>query len=230
MKNILSLFSIVAVLFSTVAFATDVTSNESKQIDWSTLNEHVQVKEIANPFENLEIEQIRMLQQVAIVDDITASGQEIDAESKKLADTARKTLADQGIDIKSMFKIREEIITQREQEFQSTNPALDNQNIEMSGFLLPLEFEGKKIKEFLLVPYVGACIHEPPPAPNQIVYAKLKTPVEPPSLSMFTAIKVNGLMKSELVSPELNLVDGAKQIPTSYTLTVDSVEFIEPNK
>lgn len=225
MKNIFSLFSIVTLLFSGAVF-----SKEVKQVSWSTLNEHVQTKEIENPFENFEIEQIRMLQQVAIVDDIIASGQEIDDESKKLADTARKTLTEQGIDIDKMFKIREEIITQRKMEFQSTNPALDNQNIEMSGFLLPLEFEGKKIKEFLLVPYVGACIHEPPPAPNQIVYAKLQTPIEPPSLSMFTAIKVNGLMKSELVSPELNLVDGAKQIPTSYTLTVDSVEFIEPNK
>ncbi|WOH39216.1 DUF3299 domain-containing protein [Thalassotalea fonticola] len=225
MKNVFSIFSIVSLLFSSAVFGKEV-----QQVSWSTLNEHVQTKEIENPFENLEIEQIRMLQQVAIVDDITASGQEIDEESKKLADTARKTLTEQGIDIKSMFKIREEIITQREMEFQSTNPALDNQNIEMSGFLLPLEFEGKKIKEFLLVPYVGACIHEPPPAPNQIVYAKLQTPIEPPTLSMFTAIKVNGLMKSELVSPELNLVDGAKQIPTSYTLTVDSVEFIEPNK
>ncbi|WNC67667.1 DUF3299 domain-containing protein [Thalassotalea nanhaiensis] len=230
MKNIFSLFSAVAILLSTTVFANDVKSTDSKKIDWSTLNEHVQTKEIENPFENLEIEQIRMLQQVAIVDDIIASGQEIDDASKKLADDSRKTLTEQGIDIDSMFKIREEIITQREIEFQSTNPALDNQNIEMSGFLLPLEFEGKKIKEFLLVPYVGACIHEPPPAPNQIVYAKLQTPVEPPSLGMFTAIKVNGLMKSELVSPELNLVDGAKQIPTSYTLTVENVEFIEPNK
>ena len=34
---------------------------------------------------------------------------------------------------------------------------------------LPLEFSGKRVTEFLLVPWVGACIHTPPPPPNQIV-------------------------------------------------------------
>ncbi len=29
------------------------------------------------------------------------------------------------------------------------------------------------VSEFFLVPYFGACIHVPPPPPNQIVYVKL---------------------------------------------------------
>jgi hypothetical protein len=39
----------------------------------------------------------------------------------------------------------------------------------MAGFVTPLAFQGTKITEFLLVPYVGACIHVPPPPANQIV-------------------------------------------------------------
>jgi hypothetical protein len=47
---------------------------------------------------------------------------------------------------------------------------LDGAVIRMAGFITPLAFEGTRITEFLLVPYVGACIHVPPPPANQIVY------------------------------------------------------------
>ncbi|MEM6512772.1 MAG: DUF3299 domain-containing protein, partial [Pseudomonadota bacterium] len=41
-------------------------------------------------------------------------------------------------------------------------------------FVVPLEYSDKgRVKEFLLVPYFGACIHYPPPPPNQIVYVIL---------------------------------------------------------
>ena len=44
----------------------------------------------------------------------------------------------------------------------------------LPGFIVPLEIvEGGKVKEFLFVPYFGACIHYPPPPPNQIVYVVL---------------------------------------------------------
>ena len=48
----------------------------------------------------------------------------------------------------------------------------------MPGYLLPLEFSGKLVSEFLLVPWVGACIHTPPPPPNQIVHVKTDKPIE----------------------------------------------------
>ena len=51
------------------------------------------------------------------------------------------------------------------------NPELKGKNIRLVGFPVPLEFnEATKISEFYLVPYFGACIHLPPPPPNQIVF------------------------------------------------------------
>ena len=48
---------------------------------------------------------------------------------------------------------------------------LDGQYIKLPGYIVPLESdEGGLLDEFLLVPYFGACIHVPPPPPNQIVY------------------------------------------------------------
>jgi hypothetical protein len=58
-----------------------------------------------------------------------------------------------------------------------TNPALEGQAVRIPGFVVPLE-EGKDgLKEFLLVPYFGACIHSPPPPANQIIHVLPKTPL-----------------------------------------------------
>ena len=44
-----------------------------------------------------------------------------------------------------------------------------NQKIRMPGFVVPLDALRNGQREFLLVPYFGACIHTPPPPANQIV-------------------------------------------------------------
>lgn len=49
---------------------------------------------------------------------------------------------------------------------------LDGQIVKVPGFIVPLEDGADGVTEFLLVPYFGACIHMPPPPPNQIVYVK----------------------------------------------------------
>lgn len=50
--------------------------------------------------------------------------------------------------------------------------SLDGQRVKIPGYVVPLDFDGQsKMKEFLLVPYYGACIHTPPPPANQIVHA-----------------------------------------------------------
>jgi hypothetical protein len=51
--------------------------------------------------------------------------------------------------------------------------SLDGKRIKLPGFVVPIEGDGKKLSEFLLVPYYGACIHVPPPPANQTVYVKV---------------------------------------------------------
>lgn len=51
----------------------------------------------------------------------------------------------------------------------------DKQNIKIPGFIVPLEFDDNLIvTEFFLVPFFGACIHVPPPPPNQIIYIQFE--------------------------------------------------------
>jgi len=57
--------------------------------------------------------------------------------------------------------------------------ALDGQRVRIAGFTVTLERDDKGIREFLLVPYFGACIHTPPPPPNQIVHVLPAVPLSP---------------------------------------------------
>lgn len=72
--------------------------------------------------------------------------------------------------IKNTLVEEEEDIYQQALASTDVNPALDGQNIRIPGFVVPLEFdEEQTISQFFLVPYFGACLHMPPPPPNQII-------------------------------------------------------------
>jgi len=59
----------------------------------------------------------------------------------------------------------------------------ENKPIRIPGFIVPLESsESKMVTEFFIVPYFGACIHMPPPPPNQIIYVSVEEGVELESL------------------------------------------------
>ena len=60
---------------------------------------------------------------------------------------------------------------------------LDKEQIRLPGYVVPITSDGPgTVKQFLLVPYMGACMHLPPPPPNQIVYVILNEPYELRSL------------------------------------------------
>ena len=58
------------------------------------------------------------------------------------------------------------------------NKSLNGKVVKIPGYLIPLHYEAREIKEFMLVPYIGACIHVPPPPANQLVYVISDLPWE----------------------------------------------------
>lgn len=50
---------------------------------------------------------------------------------------------------------------------------LIGKTISIKGFMIPLDYTAKKIKEFLIVPYMPSCMHVPPPPENMIINAKM---------------------------------------------------------
>ena len=94
------------------------------------------------------------------------------------------------------------------------NEALNGAYIRMPGYIIPLELGAEGVTTFILVPYVGACIHVPPPPPNQLVFVTTETPW--PSDQLWDAVWVTGHMRTHLQSTEL--------AQTGYTLSADAME------
>ncbi len=102
------------------------------------------------------------------------------------------------------------------------NDKLLGQAIRLAGYLLPLEFSETGTKDFLLVPYVGACIHVPPPPPNQIVIVRLAKSFTVKDL--FTPVWVTGRLQTKLQEQSLTLVDGTADIPVGYYIENGTAE------
>ncbi len=72
--------------------------------------------------------------------------------------------------------------------------SLHGKRVRIAGFVVTLERDDKGVREFLLVPYFGACIHTPPPPANQIIHVLPKTPV-PAEVAIFP-VYVTGTLQT----------------------------------
>lgn len=95
--------------------------------------------------------------------------------------------------------------------------AYDNKTVRIPGFMVPVVNTAEGVTAFLLVPYVGACVHVPPPPANQIIFVTSREPYAAGTL--FRAIRVTGLMETQSISTDLAEV--------GYVLDADHIELFE---
>lgn len=89
---------------------------------------------------------------------------------------------------------------------QSTplNMELDGKLVKLPGYIVPLEYGPGGVGSFILVPYIGACVHVPPPPANQLVFVKPEGPVE--GVELFDAVYVTGTFKAAMTETEITEV------------------------
>lgn len=93
---------------------------------------------------------------------------------------ARDVLA--GIDLASLSDNDPKAATllaklRAEYDAAPVEKSLDGKRVRIAGFVVTLERSKEGVREFLLVPYYGACIHTPPPPANQIIHVLPRQPV-----------------------------------------------------
>lgn len=76
-----------------------------------------------------------------------------------------------------------------------TVASMAGQSVRLAGYLVPLDAAKDTIREFLLVPYAGACIHTPPPPANQIVHVRTQAPIK--GFRTMDAVWVSGSLDLE---------------------------------
>ena len=92
--------------------------------------------------------------------------------------------------------------------------SLAGKQVSIPGYVVPLENDGQKVTEFLLVPYHGACIHTPPPPANQTIYVKTGK-ADAKIRKMFDTVTVTGTMQLERIDRDL--------ATSGYTIDASSV-------
>ena len=65
-----------------------------------------------------------------------------------------------------------------QEEARAVTDKYNGQIVRLPGFLVPLDFESTGVTVFILAPFVGACIHVPPPPANQLVLVTTEEPYE----------------------------------------------------
>ena len=131
-------------------------------------------------------------------------------------DSLELLLASEGVDIDYLLSMRYKIQELRQTQFEAVDTTLNNTHVKIPGYLLPLNYDDGKTTEFLLVPWVGACIHTPPPPQNQIIYIETKEGIS--STSRFEAVSIEGLILTVEKTSTLYLVDGTDQILSGYSI------------
>ncbi|WP_444941623.1 DUF3299 domain-containing protein [Microbulbifer sp. ZKSA004] len=94
-------------------------------------------------------------------------------------------------------------------------PEFDNQQIRIAGFIVPIEFNDElTISNFLFVPYFGACIHLPPPPPNQVIHGSFSEGVQVDAL--YEPFSIEGKLRTLKIESEFGTA--------AYSMEVDNIQ------
>ena len=87
--------------------------------------------------------------------------------------------------------------------------------IRIPAFIVPLEFDDEqRVTQFFMVPFFGACIHLPPPPPNQTIFVNYPQGFKLDDLT--EAYWVSGIIKTSKVENDL--------ATAAYTMEVHYLE------
>lgn len=173
-----------------------------------------------DPFAELSNDQIRDLRTVLRTQ--SALGDGLSDELRESAEAARSRLETQGLDVDWLFEQRLIVMEKRREATVSIRPELIGKDIRMPGYMLPLDLKDGRAVEFLLVPTVGACIHTPPPPPNQLIHVSYPDGIEVAGL--YTPIWISGILSSKFSEQNVRYADGEARVEVSYTMIADLVE------
>lgn len=139
------------------------------------------------------------------------------AQADEYTNTAWKELVPEGykpppVRSQAFYDANPELANQPELDAPMVQ-ALDNKKIKIPGYVVQLEGDADKVTQFLLVPYYGACIHVPPPPPNQIILVDFAQGVK--YEDTFDVVWVEGTMQVERVEGDVAVV--------GYRLAADNV-------
>ena len=208
-------------LGSLLLFAVPALAETPDSLQWEDLIPETRIPE--NPIKRLSPDRWTEFEEVFWVRTLDPEArQHVVPEILANAEIFERKLSGEGVDIDTMIADYAAWKTAVDQRGSVLVDSLDGKPIRMPGYLLPLDFSPDGQNDFLLVPYLGACIHVPPPPPNQIVFVQTTEPFVVREL--YTPVWVTGQMSTKSSTRALFFVDGTADIDVGYALLADDVQ------
>lgn len=105
------------------------------------------------------------------------------------------------------------LLSSQQPESSGVRTDWNGQIVRIPGFIVPINYQGTGVAAFILVPYVGACVHVPPPPANQLVFVTTPTPYE--SDGLIEPVNVIGMFGVSSLSTHLAEI--------GYALSADEI-------
>ena len=223
----------LARLFSSAAFyliagmlvfftAFSPEAHAEKVIKWTNLLP--QAAPLKDPFNTLTQDQRFDIETIIWARSLSTEERALDHNRQPVEDAAKyeREFRKAGLNIEKLLKDQAVFSTKTAQRQNQVNSSLNGKDVKIAGYLLPLEFSEKAEKDFLLVPYVGACVHVPPPPANQLVLIRLAKGMQVKDL--YTPVWISGQMKTKMSSKALNLADGSRDVSVGYHIDAANAE------
>jgi hypothetical protein len=198
------------------------SARAEKLIEWTNLLP--QTKPLVDPFNQLSQDQRFDVETIIWARGLSEENRKNDYNRQPLEDAKKyeKRFVKAGIDVDKLLRNYQAFQSETAKRQRQVNTKLKGENVKLSGYLLPLEFSETGEKDFLLVPYVGACVHVPPPPANQIVLVRLAKKMVVKDL--YTPVWIRGQLKTKQSSKALSLVDGQRNVSIGYHIDGAAVE------
>lgn len=197
MLNSLKTLLLVTCCICSPTWASDAVTKSVKTVEWTDL---------------IPAEDLRLLESIPQIDHDSLSDEELSADSN--SNTLRpqssfenqqpQAFDDSAGNSNKERTWKDALVSTR------VRPEFNNQRIRLGAYISPIEWNDKQVTtEFFVVPYFGACIHVPPPPPNQIIYVHYPKGLKLDDLYM--PFWVEGTIKIEITEKDIG--------DSSYTMT-----------
>ena len=196
-----------------------VQAQLSMPVDWSMLPDP-EAQQFEDPYRDLSQSQFESLMalarlQLALGGELTETER---AATSERASELSQNLQAQGLDPEWILAQRQLVAERRQRAALSTNPKLDGESIELTGYLLVApDMENGETVAYLL-PDRGVCMHLPPPVPNQLVRLAIDKLPEP--LGPCISAAVRGRLTANETTATVPVIDDTAHLWSSWRLDV----------
>lgn len=218
---------LVACALAICGSATAAEAAPAGLVDWPALRAPAaRVADAADAFATLPDAQIDALRVVVRGRRADASAGPGAEETRQRGVMAEAGLRAQGVDVDGLLARREQLMAQGRAADEAGVPALDGAPVRLVGQLLPVAREDGAAAAYVLLPWAGACSHQPPPPANQAVRLR---PVQADAAALSAGpVWVSGVLRVQPSSVVVFRVDGLQALRSTYALEGAEITPMQP--